>query len=275
MKAFVTGGAGFIGTRLIAELTRLGHRVVAPSRADLDITDPSALRAAVRTVAPDWVFHLAALTTGNEDEMTRVNVGGTTHVIDAAADISVRAIIVAGTNMEYGDVATPFLEETIPHPMSAYGRTKLEATYRALEKNSVVPVTVLRFSNVYGPGGRSFIEKLREALRAGTRVQVSDTAVRDFIHVDDVVQALIAAAVKIDTVRGQVINICSGEVYTTAELVRTAAQMRGVPLGRVMAQEPYILALTDQISNAASNARARELLGWSAQISLKQELSRE
>ncbi len=267
MRAFITGASGFIGSHLSNELRSIGHDVVAPTHRDMDITSPESVLSCVGDAKPDWIFHCAALTRGETSILEQVNVSGTASVIAAARAHTVQALIVAGTNVEYGDAIAPFDESTVPHPVTEYGRTKLLATQLACAQKDV-PIAVLRFSNVYGPGGHSFIELLLGVDTRHEQVRVSDDIVRDYVHVRDVSRALIAAAERIDSCRGQVINISSGEVFATRHIVELYAQMHHIPLADIVSDQPYMPQPGDQLSNAARNDKARVTLHWQPTMSL-------
>lgn len=271
MRVLITGGTGFIGRQLKTDLIALGHDVTAPTRTEMDITDEASVFSAVEAAQPDWIIHLAALTSGDEAEMVRANVEGTQNVINAARTVKVSAVVIAGTNAEYGDAPTPFLETTIPHPINAYGRTKLEATQHALEATDI-PVAVLRFSNVYGEGGRSFIELFADAVRAGSTVRTSNTIIRDFVHVSDASRACIAAAEHIAACRGRVLNIASGETFTTQEITRQFSDISHIPLEVLVSSTPYVPKCADQESNAADNRLAAECIGWKPSTKLRDVL---
>ncbi len=272
MRAFLTGGSGFIGTRLKSDLIALGYEVIAPSHAEMDIISQISVHRAIETAQPDVVFHCAALTSGDEEAMYRVNVDGLRNVMGASRSVQLSAVVIVGSNVEYGNAATPFFETTVPLPTSVYGCTKNEATQLALQ-DETVPVVVLRFSNVYGEGGHSFIERLASAVYAGTTVQISDTLVRDFVHVSDASRACVLAATHITACRGQILNIASGDVYTTRQIVQMFCDMKHMPLSTFVSNIPYVPKSDDQLSNVADSTKARARIHWKPLISLRDALA--
>ena len=214
-RVLVTGGSGFIGRRLVRALLESGAEVTV---ADLlEPTEPGVhavvgdLRdesVAARAVSPgtDTIFHLAAVTSvlrSLEDPAGtyQTNVQATATLLELARTRGVGSFILASTNAVVGDVGRNVItEQAALRPLTPYGATKaagemLVSCYTAAYG---IAGCALRFSNVYGPGMQhkdSFVPRLMRAARDGHGVQVygDGTQIRDLIHVDDIVSALLLA----------------------------------------------------------------------------------
>jgi UDP-glucose 4-epimerase len=250
-RVLVTGGAGFIGRRVVAALLAEGHEVtVADLRAFPgdphavrssigDLCDPEAVRRAVQP-GTDVIIHLAALTSvvkSVEDPVNtyRLNVGATASLLEAARENEVGTFLLASTNAAAGNVDQPVMSEKVPlRPLGPYGATKAagEMLLSAYTNSYGITGAALRFSNVYGPGmlaKDSFIPRLMRAAREGEGVQVrgDGSMVRDVEHVDDVVQGLFVAWKAGHT--GPLI-LGSGQSVTVNEMVETARRVTGKPI---------------------------------------------
>ena len=248
-RVLVTGGAGFIGRRVVAALLAAGAEVtvadLSPFPGDSvatvvgDLCDPEV---AERAVPPgtDTIIHLAARTSVLESvkdpETTyRVNVGITASLLELARTRGVRAFVFASTNAVVGNAGQAVITERAPlRPLTPYGATKaasemLISCYTAAYGLQGIP---LRFSNVYGPGMQhkdSFIPRLMRAARDGHGVEVrgDGTMIRDVIHVDDVVSGIFAA-LRSDHTGPAILG--SGQSVTVNEMVETARRVTGAPI---------------------------------------------
>jgi UDP-glucose 4-epimerase len=247
MRILVTGGAGFIGAHLAKRLHVEGHYVRVLD--NLSSGDPSALDSAisftrgdVRDIPKLWsmlqgvevVFHLAALVSVPASvlyprEYNDVNVGGTVALLEACRDVGVKRVIFASSATVYGDQATkPVTEDLAPHPAVPYAVSKLAAerylfTIGRLENFETV---ALRIFNAYGPhqplppAHAPVIPLFMHQILGGGSVVVfgNGQQTRDFVYVDDVVEALVSAATAAN-VNQQVINVGSGEETAMAQLI--------------------------------------------------------
>jgi UDP-glucose 4-epimerase len=248
-RVLVTGGAGFIGRRVVAALLEQGHDVsVVDLRAfpseDVrsvvgDLTDPATAAKAVR---PDTevIIHLAALTSvvkSVDDPVGtfRLNVDATARLLETARENEVHTFLLASTNAAAGNVGGATMNESVPlRPLGPYGATKAaaEMLLSAYTNCYGIKGTALRFSNVYGPGMEakdSFIPRLMRAARDGEGVQVrgDGSMIRDVVHVDDVIQGIFTAWEAGYT--GPLI-LGSGQSVTVNEMVETARRVTGRPI---------------------------------------------
>ena len=248
-RVLVTGGAGFIGRRLVGSLVAAGHEVTVVDRRPFpgdgvgtvtgDIRDESVLARAVQP-GMDAIFHLAAVTSvvDSIDDPAgtyQTNVAATASLLELARTTGVTTFLLASTNAVVGNVGDETITERSPlRPLSPYGATKAAAEMLLSCYAGVYGMTTcaMRFSNVYGPGMQqkdSFIPRLMRAARDGKGVQVrgDGSMVRDVVHVDDVVQGILAAwrAGHI----GPVI-LGSGQSVSVMDMVEAARSVTGAPL---------------------------------------------
>jgi UDP-glucose 4-epimerase len=255
MNFLITGAAGFLGSALANQLAREGHQVRGLD--DLSTGDPRVLSPDVHFTRGDvndrpklWtllqevdcVYHLAARVSVPESvlyprEYNAVNVGGTVSMMEAMRDVGVRRVILASSGAVYGDQGEQPLRETaIPDPHSPYAVSKVSAEHyiRTIGKLWGMETVCLRIFNAYGPGQHLppshppvVPHFLRQAQRGGTLVVHGDgTQTRDYVYVDDVVSAMVAASTA-PNVNGLVINVGSGIETSIRELVKKVSQVTG------------------------------------------------
>jgi UDP-glucose 4-epimerase len=273
-RVLVTGGAGFIGRRVVAALLAEGAEVTV---ADLkphpggpsvrvvtgDLVDPGI---AAQAVAPgtDTIIHLAARTSVLESlqdpEATyRNNVALTAGLLELARQRGVQTFLFASTNAVVGNVGQALITEQAPlRPLTPYGATKAasEMLISCYSAAYGVRGVALRFSNVYGPGmlhKDSFIPRLMKAARDGTGVTIrgDGTMIRDVIQVDDVVNGIFAAWRSDHS--GPVI-LGSGQSVTVNQMVETARRVTGIsiPAEHAPVQQGEMPAVKLDISVARS-----------------------
>jgi len=290
----VTGAGGFVGANLVRRLVAEGAPVVAAVRPgadawrldgvgaevrELDLEDLGALRRAVAAIRPRIVFNLAAHGAyswqTDLERMLRVNVLATAALREAAAAAGVERIVHAGSSSEYGFQDHPADELDALAPNSDYAATKAAATHLLAQSAPPGPLTcVLRLYSVYGPWeepGR-LIPTLVAAAARGMLPPLADPAIsRDFVYVEDAVDALLAAASR-PLAHSTVINVSTGAQTTLAELVAVARDLFGVraePVWGTMAPRAW-----DTSVWSGRPDRARALLGWEAATSLAAGLER-
>ncbi|MGI6740706.1 MAG: NAD-dependent epimerase/dehydratase family protein [Brevefilum sp.] len=252
MNFLITGGAGFLGAALSNRLFREGHHVRVLD--DLSTGDPDALDPEIHFTRGDindrpklWtllqdvdcVYHLAARVSVPESvlfprDYNEVNVGGTVTLMEAIRDAGTPRVILASSGAVYGDQESSLLSESLqPNPLSPYGVSKLAAEWyvRTIGAIAGIEAVCLRIFNAYGPGQRiptahppvipNFI---RQALQNGTLVFHGDgSQTRDYVYVDDVVNALVAAATA-QNLNRLVINVGSGTETSVSDLAKLIMQ---------------------------------------------------
>lgn len=286
-KAVVTGGAGFIGSHLVDGLVEAGYethvidnlcagkRELVNPKATLHVSDVRDLAGMGPLFdGADIVFHLAALprvqdSIDDPDLTHEVNVTGTLNVLLAASRAKVRRLVFTSSAATYGDQdKLPLSEDSEPTPKSPYGLHKHIGELYAKLWNSVygLETVSLRYFNVYGPRQSAegsyplVIAKFMDLRKKGKPLTITGTGeqTRDFVHVSDIVRANLLAAESPKVGTGEVINIGSG-IETS---VREIAALIGGPVEHVPARlEPS--------RSVASVGKALELLGWRAEVDLK------
>lgn len=297
----VTGGAGFIGSHLVDRLLESGYTVrvlddfSSGQMKNIDkhlgkksfyltkgsINDPKALKDAMSGV--DTVFHLAAIISvlrSLEDPkpIEKVNVDGTLSVLEEARRRDVQSVVFASSAAVYGDKSKPPLKEDSPlAPISPYGSTKVsgESYCDSFFHSYGLGTVVLRFFNAYGtrrsPGAYSGVMmRFAENSLKGKPLTIfgDGKQSRDFVHVDDVVQASVLAA-KNKEARGKIFNVGTGRPTTVLELsslfmAQASSRSRGVV---------HSDAIVGDIRQSwASIARAKASLGYRPKVRLESGL---
>lgn len=255
-SVIVTGGAGFIGSHIAEVLVGLGADVTVidnleAGKADnlaaaagvrletVDIADRAAVAEAIRSGAPNYVFHFAAnasvpRSVEDPDHDFDANVVGTYNVLRACRGVSgLRKVVFASSAAVYGEPAElPIRESTVLRPISPYGFSKLASENIVQCHRSVygVPAVAARIFNAYGPRMARFVildflRKLAENPQSLT-VLGSGKQVREFIYVRDAVSAFLHLAVLGEP--GEAYNVSGGTPMSILELARQLVSVRGL-----------------------------------------------
>ncbi|HXC45945.1 MAG TPA: NAD-dependent epimerase/dehydratase family protein [Solirubrobacteraceae bacterium] len=289
----VTGGAGFIGSHLVDALLAAGNEVTViddlssgsaakvPAGAtlrELDIVDRDALDRVFGDVQPSAVYHLAAQAsvTASVADPARdcaVNVQGTLNVVDAATKLDAPVSFTSTGGALYGDdVPMPTDESNIPAPLAPYGASKLagEAYVKTWSLSSGVPHAVCRLGNVYGPrqsphGEAGVVAIFSEHLHAGKTPKMfgQGKPTRDYVHVADVVGALIVA----NGTRGT-FNVATGVETDVARLWSVLKAAAGSDI------EPELAGLRpgELKRSCLDTSHTANVLGWRSQVPVERGL---
>lgn len=249
-RVILTGASGFIGANLARRLLRDGHEVhllvrPAESRWRLDsvsgevsyyevaLQQQALLEDIVTRIDPDWVFHLAAYgsysTQRDVQSIITTNYNGTVNLVEACLKTGFQAFVNAGSSSEYGYKGHAPVESELPEPNSHYAASKAAATLycQFIASQSQRRLTTLRLYSVFGPWEeptRLMPTLLLAALRGGLPPLVSPTIARDFVYVDDIVEAFLMAAGATAEVHRGVYNIGTGVQTTLLALVEVVRQ---------------------------------------------------
>jgi GDP-4-dehydro-6-deoxy-D-mannose reductase len=286
VRAFVTGGAGFVGRHLRNHLEASGDEVVWVD-LEVDVADPDAIAAAVTEARPDAVYHLAALTHVGESwdlptEVLRVNVLGTAGVLAAARGRSPQPLTLVVSSAEvYGAVsadALPIDESAPVAPVSPYAASKAAAEQLAFQawRGWGQPVIVVRPFNHVGPGqAPSFLvsalaKRIVEAERDGVAEVAAGTltARRDYTDVRDVVRAYRLLA--IHGTPGVVYNVCSGRDVAVSEVAERLCALAGTEVRLVT--DPALVRPVDLPVLRGDCRRLAAATGWAPEIALDDTL---
>ncbi len=287
----VTGGAGFIGNHLVKKLSDLNHQVTVldnltvgsknllPSSVkliNLSIQDLK-LESILKTINPKVIFHLAAENSvlSPENKTLTSNVIGTYNLLNAAANLSVKQFIFSSSGAVYGEIdQLPITENHPTKPTSAYGISKLTSELHHALFQDQFKTSIYRFANVYGPGQNStneggvvaiFIKKLLNNKKPFIYGDGKQT--RDFVYVDDVVNALIKSLIK---PQSYTINIGSNQKTSVLGLYKLISKLMKKNVAFI--KKP---ARPQEVANSLFDIKlAKKMIDWQPSTSLEKGLKR-
>jgi UDP-glucose 4-epimerase len=282
-RVLVTGGAGFIGRRVVRGLLDAGHTVTVVDRNPFpservtsvvgDLCDPAVAGDGLGQ-ATDVVIHLAAVTSvlrSMEDPIGtyKLNVDATFNLLETAKNRGVRTFLLASTNAVTGDVGNATISEKIPlRPLTPYGATKAagEMLLSAYVGSYGMRGAALRFANVYGPGMEakdSFVPRLMRAARDGKGVQIygDGTQLRDLVHVDDIVAGIFTAW---HAGHNGPLILGSGESVTVNDILDAARAVTGAEI-----PAEYVSAKPGEMPAVVIDISAARELGYQPRMDLK------
>jgi dolichol-phosphate mannosyltransferase len=289
----VTGAGGFVGANLVRRLLAEGHTPVALVRPggdrwrlaevegelelhEVDLLDRDGLDSLVHRERPEWVFHLAAHGAYSwQDDPRRVvetNAVGTVGLLEACMRADAELVVHAGSSSEYGFKDHAPSEDERVEPNSAYAVGKASATMYCSHaaRSSALDAVTLRLYSVYGPfeDPRRLIPSLIVHGLGGRLPPLANPDVaRDFVAVDDVVDAFLAAARSDRRERGGVYNVGSGRQTTLREIVEVARRV--LEITAEPEWDSYAERDWDTSVWVADPRKAAEL-GWQPRIGLDQ-----
>lgn len=292
MRAVVTGGAGFIGSHVVDALVARGDEVHVlddlskgkreriPAGVELhvaDVREPDAVFAAIR---PETVFHLAAqadvrVSVERPDLDADVNVLGTVRILEAARRSGAKVVFASTGGAIYGECAGPANESAERRPLAPYGTSKLcgeeyLATWNRLHGTGHVS---LRLANVYGPrqephGEAGVVAIFMGLLHDGgtPRIYGDGSQTRDYVFVEDVVAAMLAAAGH----EGGVFNVGTGTETSVLDLYEAIQGASGVTREAAFADA----RLGELQRSVLDISLADRVLGWRPKLALADGLAR-
>ncbi|NPA31723.1 MAG: UDP-glucose 4-epimerase GalE [Chloroflexi bacterium] len=302
MRIFVTGGAGYIGSIAAQRLLEAGHavtvydslvtghRAAVPPEAEFihaDLADEDRLRAALRATHYDAVMHFAAFIQAGESmqqpgKYFRNNVVNSLRLIEAALDAGVTRFVFSSTAAVYASRDDPLREDDEIRPGNVYGQTKwmVEQMLEWYRRVRGLRYAALRYFNAAGalpdrgedhPNESHLIPLvLQVALGQRDHIKIfgtdyptpDGTAIRDYIHVADLVDAHLLALDALERHDRLIYNLGNGRGYSVLEVIQTARAVTGHPIPAVEAPRrpgdpPRLVAAAD---------KARRELGWQPRI---------
>lgn len=302
MNILVTGGNGFIGSKIIDRLVsqgfetslilrknnnrkRLSHLLDKIQIREGDLTQPEDVINILKEINPEIIIHLAGygvysysdMSQANVELMINSNINATINLLYAAQNTSCKIFINTGSCFEYGNSGEPFNEQSLLSPVNIYGVTKASATLFAqvFSKKSNFSLVTLRPFTAYGPfeDERRFISTIiRQCLQGKNPTLTSQKIVRDYIFIDDIVDAYLKALELGEKLSGQIINISTGKGTALEDVARMIIRLTSTEvspdIGSFPLREGEVLSL---VGNAT---KAKKLLNWKARYPLEEGISK-
>lgn len=254
-RILITGGGGYLGSKLAESLVKHGHLLYLQDVAfndisrkldfeyenisliQTDLRDFETVKVSIRGFKPDIIYHFAALLDRNRDfsiyeKLYEVNVGGTLNILRALSQDVKPRFVFSSTSEIYGNKhKSPFKEDMVPQPVSPYSLTKYMAeglihTYCNQHK---IPFTILRLFNFYGDDmpENFFLSQLRGALERDEEFAMTKgEQIRDYLIVEEMISEILKV---IDSPKSiaETINVCSGKGSRLADLAIQEAEKQG------------------------------------------------
>lgn len=295
-KILITGGAGYIGSKLVNKLIAKGMSVVVIDNLscgrkknindkavfyNLDITS-SEIFEVIKKEKPDVIFHLAASKSVNESlnnpmEFSKTNIVGSVNVINSAYRLGIKKLIFTSTAGVYGESSKGKKqnESDVLNPSSPYAWTKLaiEEYITYMNKYNNMECVVLRFANVYGPGGISeyksvvniFIEKLIK--KETIKIHSNGSQTRDFVFIDDLIDVC-ESIIKTNfskIKKSPIFNVSTGKDITISNLMNLISYFTQIVPNITYEKNIF----SGQKNSILNPQKAKKMLKWKAQTSLK------
>jgi len=277
----VTGGNGFIGSHLVAELQKDNEVVFFPFGRDEDIKSYSKVLNLVTRYEVDFIFHLAAQTIvgtayHNPLETLATNIMGTANILEAARHYpKIKGVLVASSDKAYGKMRDKYTEDNSlkgdhPYDVSKSCADLIAQTYYNTYQ---LPVVITRSANTYGAGDIHFNRLIPGIFKAiikneTLKIRSDGTFTRDYIYVKDVVDADIALMENMMKTRGEAFNLSSGDHYSVLELVEKIGEI----LGKEAKCEILNTAKNEIPFQSLSCEKIKKAIGWQAKYSLEKAI---
>lgn len=297
MRFFITGAAGFVGACLVRHLVEQGEEVHVLLRSfsnpwrvkdildkihvhEGSILDSEGLKKIIHQVKPNVVYHLAAYGAYptkqcETEDILKTNFLGTVNLIKACEDIPYQAFINTGSSSEYGKKNYPMVETDFPEPYNDYGVAKAAASLyvQSYGRQQKRPILTYRLFSVYGPYEEPF--RLIPSILLGMVQQEtirlsSPSPVRDFVYVNDVIEAYLAGIEHAKTYPGEIFNIGTGKQHSIGQVIELlqgqSPTMPVIEWGSI--ENPR----TEPEVWCANPLKTQNSLGWTAQTDLEMGL---
>jgi nucleoside-diphosphate-sugar epimerase len=293
-KILITGASGFIGANLLKRLLQEPleiHALVTPHSDlwrieenlhqicvhKLELEQFDELERLMKEISPSAIFHLAAhgaaFSQQDQHKIFSSNVLGTFNLLKATENIDYDFFAHIGGSSEYGHLEKPMREDTALEPTTFYGVSKACATLivQQFARCTQKPISLLRLFSVYGPleSPNRFIPTAIRAALTGEPLQLTPPGfVRDFIFVEDVIEALLHVWEK--KVSGKIFNIGTGIQTTNEQVVKILEELTEKPIE--ISETPFPPRMMDKKIWVADTSKTECILGWRARFSLREGL---
>jgi nucleoside-diphosphate-sugar epimerase len=268
MHVLITGGTGFIGSRLALRCLARGYtvKVLGLANTSAEAANRKCLEARGAEVIPETVtnqeglfavargvevvYHLAAAqheAHAADQHFWDVNVTGTRHLLEASVEAGVKRFVHGSTIGVYGATLDGIIDEQSPlQPDNIYGRTKLEGERLVLAYREQLPVVVVRISETYGPGDYRLLKLFRAIHKNVFFVIGNGENKHHLIYIDDLINGLLLAAT-VEEAKGEVFVLAGKEVLTTNEMVEIIAEQLETRIRKFRAPLPLFMALATAV----------------------------
>ena len=292
---FLTGATGFIGSHLLKRLIKEGCNVHISIRKNsslwriedfkdkfvyhtIDLTDFEAVKSAIQQIKPDVIFHLAAYGVDYRQQDIHqtidVNINASVNLFEAFLANNGNRFIHTGSCFEYGQKNMPISEDDLLDPTSVYGASKASSVHllsgmaKGMQSGELV---ILRPFGVFGEyeGLHRFVPQVIDKLKSEYAVQMTlGEQIRDYIYIDDLIDAYILASIVPLENKVEIINIGSGKGIAIKHLALTILKQLGVSNDLLQfGAMPY---RPDEMMYLVANVgKAKSVLGWEPKVSIK------
>lgn len=252
-KILITGATGFIGANLVryflkrqasvsilirktSDKWRIQDIIKKVSAYSVDLLDSQKLSRAILHIRPEIIFHTAAyggyIFQQHTKKILETNFIGTVNLVNACRNINFELFINTGSSSEYGIKSKAMAETDLLEPLTDYGLSKAAATLycQALAKREKRPIVTLRLFSPYGyyeEPSRLILSVIKACLKGESPKLSSPNSVRDFIFIEDVVNAYVKAVENKDKAAGEIINIGYGKQVSINETVKSIIRLTG------------------------------------------------
>lgn len=265
-KIAITGASGFIGQAVQKRLEKeAGFAVENLDKDKHSLLDPESLKSFVE--GKDVIVHLAGRNKGTSNELVETNTLGTLSLLEAVLKYAPNARIVFASTFQ------------VYLPQSFYGLSKkfAEELLEQYGLNHKVKSTILRLSNVYGPGGEPFynsvVATFSHLIKTGEPLKINGdgSQERDYVYVEDVAEAIASAILSDQEETSEIIDICSGTSASLNEIIKTIEEVTDKKVEVVYNGAGKEVPWPTKDKNFE---KAKKLLDWEPKVSLKEGLAR-
>lgn len=299
-RVLITGGAGFVGANFARKFLSEGFDVHILERENFsdwrikdisdklkihsqDITDSNETKNLIEEVRPSIILHFAAYGTVQRDQKEikkaiDTNVSGTINLINAAMDLdSFKCFLNTGSSSEYGIKDKPMSESDALSPVNIYGISKAAASMyaSACGKQYSFPIATMRIFSAYGyfeEKGKLIPTVVKSCLNGKDAMLGSRDSVRDFVFIEDIIDAYSLAVEKIANIKGEIINVGTGVQSSVSDVFNNVKNIAGAKNNPIYNAIPS--AQIEPQSWVADVSKAKDLLGWEAKNNLEEGLSK-
>jgi nucleoside-diphosphate-sugar epimerase len=302
LKALITGATGFIGSNLLRALVSNNFETHVTIRKDsniwrisevidqvevhyCDLTDQERVKQTILETRPQLIFHLATHgATPHQKEKEKImnaNFMGTINLVDACVESGFECFINTGSSSEYGIKLEPMKETDVLEPIDEYGVSKAAATLycQSIAKNHNLNILTLRLFSPYGyfeDPDRLVPYLIRSCLNDEPVVLYNPRAVRDFIFIEDVVNAYLSAVNSADKVTsGEIFNVGSGKQHSVEDIFNIVKRTTRYEKKAIVGNSKSGMRLGDKaIIWEADITKIKKALGWEARTTLSEGIKK-